>query len=171
MTPDLIPEGFLGFGLACSDCGMEREAGDVAPRWEFSAPPVIYGVEPDGPAARAGLRADDRITHVNGFVVTDERAGAALGGVRPGQTLRLRIERDGVARDVELTAGRRRTGPTSAAPPPAAPPPLSTRYEGRLGDVGIEVRGSEPVAVEVRRDTNEIVIRTSTTQVTLKQED
>lgn len=168
MTPDLIPEGSLGFGLACSECGMERETGDTRPRWEFTSPPIVYGVEPGGPAAAAGLRADDRITHVNGFVVTDRRAGAALGGVRPGETVRLRIERSGAApRDVEVTARRRRVTPASAP----VPTPASLRYEGRVGDVDVTVRGSEPVAVEVRRDTNEIVIRTSTTVVTLSTDD
>ena len=173
MTPDLIPEGWLGFGLTCSECGMERERGDTAPRWEFTSPPVVYGIEPGGPAAAGGLREDDRITHVNGFVVTDRRAGAALGGVRPGQTLRLRVERAGGSREVEVTARRRPGAPTpTQAPPPAAPPaPASLRYEGRIGDVAIAVRGSEPVGVEVRRDTNEVVIRTATTVVTLKLED
>jgi len=164
-TPELQSEGYLGFGLACSQCGVELEEGDSTPRWEFSSPPVIHVVVPGGPAATAGLRAHDRITHLNGIDITDPRAGAALGGVRPGQPLRLRVERAGRASEYTVTAERR--------PPPApavAPAGEPVRYQGRIGDVDVEVRGTETVAVEVRRDTDEIVIRTATTQIVLKRD-
>jgi len=72
--------------------------------WQPELPPVIGTVEPDSPAARAGLRAGDRILAVGGRAVDDwvglvEHIPDAAGDGR----LSLAFERGGVEQQVALT--------------------------------------------------------------------
>jgi len=73
----------------------------------------ISGVEPGGPADRAGLRASDRITGVNGEPVRDPNVFSRLVGMtRPGETIQLEVARfpgDGSQRALQFAveAGRR----------------------------------------------------------------
>ena len=77
---------------------------------------MISGTEPAGPADRAGVRARDRITEVNGEPVRDPNAFSRLVGMtRPGETIRLgvmRIRDDGSqeALSFQVVAGRRPDG-------------------------------------------------------------
>ncbi len=69
---------------------------------------AIAGVESGGPGARAGLRAGDVVTAVNG-----EHIDSSLGLVRtiaeqpPGKTVTLEVRREGRAVSVPVTVGRR----------------------------------------------------------------
>jgi serine protease Do len=69
---------------------------------------TIAGVERNGPAARAGVRAGDVVTAVNG-----ERVDSARGLIRavaatpPGNNVRLTLRRQGRDMDVTVTVGRR----------------------------------------------------------------
>ena len=69
---------------------------------------AIAGVESGSPAARAGLRAGDVVTAVNG-----EHIDSSLGLVRtiaaqpPGKTVTLEVRREGRAMAVPVTVGRR----------------------------------------------------------------
>lgn len=73
----------------------------------------ISGIEPTGPADRAGLRTLDRITEVNGQPIQDPNSFSRLVGMtRPGETIALGITRslpDGSAAVLAITveAGRR----------------------------------------------------------------
>lgn len=73
----------------------------------------VSRIEPGGPAARAGLRARDRITEVNGEPIRDPNAFSRLvGTTRPGDTIALGIARtapDGsqAMLDLEVEVGRR----------------------------------------------------------------
>jgi serine protease DegS len=77
---------------------------------------MISGTEAAGPADRAGLRARDRITEINGEPVRDPNAFSRLVGMtRPGETIRLgvmRIRDDGSkeALSFQVVAGRRPDG-------------------------------------------------------------
>ncbi len=54
----------------------------------------INGIEPAGPADRAGLRALDRITSVNGKPIRDPNVFSRLVGMtRPGDTIELTVAR------------------------------------------------------------------------------
>jgi len=70
--------------------------------WEPPIPPVLGQVVPDGPAARAGLQAGDRILSVDGHAVKDFNDLMAQVSPHPGGTIRLSYERDGVSRSVQV---------------------------------------------------------------------
>ena len=92
--PDYTLRGFLGVDL--------EDKEDV----EY---PVVKSVLADGPAAKAGLRAGDRITQFKGRSVTNTARRAAFcpesRGGRPGQTHRQARRRKSSYRD-QLQDGR-----------------------------------------------------------------
>jgi hypothetical protein len=157
-TPDLQPEGWLGFGLACSRCGWARETGDAAPYWESEGEPILYVVQPGSPAARAGLREGDVLTHVQGHAVSSREGGRALGAVRPDERIALRVRRAGRTIDAAVTAGRR---PAAAAPP-------AVRYAGQVGGVRVELSGAAPSDVSVDEATGEMSITVGGATVRLR---
>jgi membrane-associated protease RseP (regulator of RpoE activity) len=160
-TPELQPEGWLGFGLACNQCGWAREGGDAAPYWESAGEPILYTVQSGSPAARAGLREGDVLTHVGAHPITSREGGRALGAVRPDERLALRIRRDGRAMEVALVAGRR---PAAAAPP-------AVRYAGQVGGVRVELSGAAPSDVSVDEETGEMSITVNGATVRLRPRD
>jgi membrane-associated protease RseP (regulator of RpoE activity) len=157
-TPELQPEGWMGFGLACSQCGWARAAGDTAPYWESQDEPILWAVQPGSPAARAGLREGDVLTHVQGHSVASREGGRALGAVRPGQRVTLRIRREGRAREVWFDAAPR---PASAAQP-------AVRYAGQVGGVRVELSGAAPSDVSVDEATGEMSITVGGATVRLR---
>ncbi|MFI8994566.1 S1C family serine protease [Streptomyces sp. NPDC053542] len=63
-------------------------------------------VTPGGPGARAGIKAGDLITEVDGGPVhSGEELIVKIRSHRPGDRLKLRVERDGSPRTVEITLG------------------------------------------------------------------
>ncbi|HEU0302506.1 MAG TPA: PDZ domain-containing protein, partial [Longimicrobium sp.] len=157
-VPELRPEGWLGFGLACSQCGWAREAGDTAPYWESVGEPVLYAVQPGSPAARAGLREGDVLTHVRALPIASREGGRALGAVRPGERMALRVRRGGRTLEVEVVAGRR----------PAATAPPAVRWAGQVGGVRVELSGANPSDVSVDGETGEMSITLNGATVRLR---
>jgi len=70
--------------------------------WQPPIPPVLGEVTPDGPAARAGLQAGDRILSVDGHVVRDFSDLTAQITPHPGGTIRLTYERNGASHTVQV---------------------------------------------------------------------
>ncbi len=84
---------------------------------------LVEGVEPGSPAERAGLRGGelevviagasflvggDIVTHINGVPVdTEERLAKSVGALRVGDTLSLRLFRNGEERTIEYTLPER----------------------------------------------------------------
>ena len=65
---------------------------------------LVASVQPDSPAARAGLRSGDVVTGLNGQPVADSRALARdVGGLRPGSAVTLSVTRDGKPQDMNVT--------------------------------------------------------------------
>jgi PDZ domain len=97
------PDGWLGMGISCGPCSFQRTSGRRG-RWDFSTPPTVFSVDPDGPADRAGLRAGDTLIAINGEPFTSAGGGEAFGTLRPGQAVVLRYQRGGTSHDARLTA-------------------------------------------------------------------
>ena len=69
---------------------------------------VVIEVDPDGPAARAGIRAGDIITAIGSTTV--EGSGDLLGALRryePGDTVQLTVVRNGQERRMEVSLDER----------------------------------------------------------------
>ena len=81
--------------------------------WTPPVPPVLGPVTPDGPAARAGLAAGDRIVAIDSVAVNDFRQIVDYISARPGERVNIEYRRGGATRSVQVTvaseegAGRR----------------------------------------------------------------
>ena len=94
VKPRKIPprRGLLGVGL------REPEDGEDGP--------AITEILPNSAAAKAKLRRDDVVTHVNGKAVKQlKELQQAIQGYRPGHRVRLKIVRDGAGMEKSVTLG------------------------------------------------------------------
>jgi putative serine protease PepD len=68
---------------------------------------LIYSVDPDGPAAKAGIKPGDLITAVDGKPTPDPAVMAVvLAQLSPGQTVKVKVvHSDGSAIEVDVTLG------------------------------------------------------------------
>ncbi|HSP78254.1 MAG TPA: trypsin-like peptidase domain-containing protein, partial [Myxococcaceae bacterium] len=91
---------------------------------------LVSEVQPDTPAARAGLQQDDVILSLDGEPVETARGLTRNVGFRaPGEKVRLSLVRDGRQRQVQVTLGERPDLEGLAA----APQPQAEEETGRLG--------------------------------------
>jgi serine protease Do len=67
---------------------------------------LVANVEPDSPAAKAGLKAGDVVLAVNGKPIENVKALArAVADTRPGSTLTLQVNREQKTRDLKVVIG------------------------------------------------------------------
>ncbi len=114
---------------------------------------LVNSVDPDGPAERAGIRAGDIITAVNGVPVNDTNSlRNHIAGTAPGTEVTLTILRDGReqqvhARLTELPAGKE-----------TSPPGGSDRHREQLG-ITVEPLTPELASqLGLRRNTEGVVV-------------
>lgn len=74
--------------------------------WQPQLPPVFGDILPEGSAARAGLRPGDRIVTADGAAIGNWPEWVEYVRARPGATVALVLERDGVRLDVSLPVDR-----------------------------------------------------------------
>jgi membrane-associated protease RseP (regulator of RpoE activity) len=96
----VTPRGWSGFGFQCGECFVRTGPGDTAAVWEFRSLPKVYSVDLGGPAARAGIRRGDVIVKIDDLSILSPDGGRRFGAIRPGQTVKWTVKREGAIRHV-----------------------------------------------------------------------
>jgi len=160
----VLPQGWLGFGLSFRGQVTTTKEGKRA-EWDFEEPPKIHSIEEGGPAEDAGLKVGDVITRIDGIKIDSNRGGERFAAIEPAQKIVWTIERGGVERSIEMTAGERPEPEVLAEPEVPAvgvapvPEDQPVQYTGKLGDAEVEVRGAPTIRVTVDEERGVIVIR------------
>lgn len=166
-----VPRGWFGFSIRCNGCGWVMAPGQ-SPVWESDEPPELAMVDVESPAGRAGLRSGDRLTHINGISIMSREGARLFGRVKPGQRVRLTVQRGNATLTRELTLlSRPEVRAAIAAASRAATtvrPSLrrELRYTGELDNVSVEVWSTGGPTVEKVGDT--MVITTGSSVVRIK---
>ena len=137
-------------------------------------------VEAESPAGRAGLRAGDRITHIDGISILTPAGARAFGAVVPGQRIRLTVVRDGNSMTRNLTLATRpevraaiaASSPRVPATPRAVVAPSmrrELRYTGQLENVSVEVWSAGGPSVERIGDVMVITVGSSVIRLKVDQ--
>jgi serine protease Do len=81
---------------------------------------VVARVAPAGPADKAGIEPGDVITEVNGSAMKDNgEVVTAIGLIKPGTAVTLKVYRDGKSRDAKVVVGQHPEDEASAGGGPA----------------------------------------------------
>jgi len=136
--------GFMAISVQDMTPALADALGLPAPRGA-----LINGVQPGGPAARAGLRAGDVLLSVAGVEV----AGSAglprvVADKEAGTEVVVRLWREGREEALTMRLGVRPDGEFSRPPSRIAPPPGA--FPGRLGELGIRGQALASGAVGVQ---------------------
>jgi serine protease Do len=103
LTRGDVTHPYLGVALTALTPQIRERLGVQAP-----AGPVVVEVDPNGPAARAGLVPGDVITGFAGEPVGGEQdLVGRLARTRPGETVPVTVARDGASRTLQVVVGDR----------------------------------------------------------------
>ncbi|WFL78313.1 Do family serine endopeptidase [Altererythrobacter arenosus] len=98
-----IERGFLGVSIQPVNDDLADSLGLPRNRGEF-----VQTVQSDGAADRAGIRAGDVVTKINGQDVTsDQTLSFLVANIKPGTRIPIELYRDGQRRTVTATVGKR----------------------------------------------------------------
>jgi serine protease Do len=122
---------------------------------------LVNGVEPDSPAAKAGLRAGDVITAIDGRRVESPRdLAAGVADVAPGRSTTLAVLRDGAAIEQRVEIGANPANRAAGKPGAPAQPSLGLGLAPRPQG-GVAITRVEPGSVAAERGLREgdVVLR------------
>jgi predicted metalloprotease with PDZ domain len=118
---------------------------------------LVNSVRQDSPAAKAGLKAGDVITGVNGETVADGgEVHAAMADTKPGQEVEVKFVRKGSSKTQKITAGEMPEGEFSfnvrAPHAPGLMKQFKHRFDVKDGDEDIRVLapGAHPKLRKIR---------------------
>jgi S1-C subfamily serine protease len=110
VAPKLLDHGYVGrgfLGVALQPVAIPRDLKDKL-KLEQDTAVMLLGVEPNGPAASAGLIMGDILLQTGDSVISDaETLADALDSASIGQALSFRVLRAGVIQDVPVRIGER----------------------------------------------------------------
>lgn len=152
-----VQRGWLGVSLQPMDQDLA-----AAMRVADAKGALVSAVEPDSPAAKAGLRAGDVITAIDGRAVNTPRdLAAGVADVAPGRTATLAVLRDGNAMQQRVQIGNNPANRAAAGKPDQAAQPslgiaLAPRREG-----GVQITRVEPGSAAAERGlrAGDVVLR------------
>ncbi len=102
---------------------------------------LISGIEKGGPAEKAGLQRGDAVLSLNGQPVKDSRdLRFRIASLRPGETARLQVLRDGQRRDVNVKLGERPESEQETPTSPEGSPSSSSVLGIQVQDLTPEIR-------------------------------
>ncbi|MBO0366050.1 sigma E protease regulator RseP [Pseudomonas putida] len=81
--------------------------------WRPVIAPVLAEIDPNGPAAAAGLKTGDKLLSLDGIALNDWQQVVDSVRARPEAKVQLRIERDAAVLDVAVTLARKGEGQAS----------------------------------------------------------
>jgi len=129
-----VTRGFVGVeaqgltGTTAKAMGLAEDAGAL-----------LAGVSPNGPAAKAGLQPGDVVQSINGTpIATPRDLAVTISGLKPGEEAKVRVLRDGAAKDMKITVGEMPRERMAAAEPTEQP--NRARVGVALGALSPEVR-------------------------------
>ena len=160
-----LTRGWFGFSITCSRCVAARTRSGM--HWDFAAPPEVNRVETFSPAHRAGLRAGDVLTQINGSSLTSPRGGHLFGSVEPGDTVTFKYRRNNEEHEVQIVADSSYRSPGEWVRADANERP-QTRFSGVVGNAHVSVTGGP---VSVNRTENEVVLRIGDVTVRIRRTD
>jgi regulator of sigma E protease len=132
--------------LSVADAGERRRLTEPAELfrglgfqfWTPPVPPVLGPVTPDGPAARAGLAAGDRVVAIDGVPMNDFRQIVEYISARPGERINIDYRRGSATHSAEVAVaseevGGRRIGRIRVQQPPGVTYPPNMLLHTDLG--------------------------------------
>jgi serine protease Do len=140
---------------------------------------IVDQPQPDSPAEKAGIKAGDVITAINGTALKDARDLARrIGATAPGTSVKLDIVRDGKSQTVSLTLGelpaeqhakadtQQHASPTAGVPHLGLQLAPANEVDG-AGDQGVVVMGVEPngAAAEHGLRTGDVILSIGSKQM------
>jgi serine protease Do len=152
----VVSRGWLGVSLQ----PMDRDLA-AAMRLADAKGALVNAVESDSPAAKAGLRAGDVITAIDGRrVETPRDLAAGVADVAPGRTATLAVLRDGAAIEQRVEIGANPANTAAGKPGQPAQPSLGLGLAPRPQG-GVAITRVEPGSVAAERGLREgdVVLR------------
>lgn len=132
---------------------------------------LVSAVEPDGPAALAGVQTGDVIVAFDGKpVVSSADLPRIVAAGQPGSSVTMDVVRGGVAKKVEITLGEwRDDSPTAAAQPPVPAEPTlnklglavlepSAADRGTRADAGLVIQRAQGVAARAGLREGDVIL-------------
>ena len=138
-----VDRGRIGVTVQEINQSLAKSFGLSSPRGA-----LVSAVEPNGPAAKAGIKAGDVILQVNGDPVQDSTdLPSQIANLKPGAQAQLQIWRDGAAQELAVTLGKL-SDATVASNTPDAP----------QGKLGVAVRALTPQEKQESSITQGLVV-------------
>jgi putative serine protease PepD len=104
---EVVPQLEKGLAVKRSYLGTQTSADPTNPNGA-----QVESVTPGGPADKAGLQKDDLIKAVDGQAIKDPTdLSSAIAVKKPGDTVTLRIERNGLTQELDVKLGTRPKNP------------------------------------------------------------